>query len=342
MSPSVNKLPSEVVVRESAPRLVAPRAARALAPATRSAQPSAAATFQSPAPARAPKTTAPAPAAATGTNRWVRLGFTAACLLVVAGFFLPTARYISPRNGVGYILGIIGGSLMLLLLLYPARKRLPWLGFIGSIRAWFGAHMALGIIGPLLILYHSNFSLGATNSNAALIAMLLVSGSGVIGRYFYTRIYDGLNDRRQNRNELQTAAKELREKVSGTAFVPNLLAQLDAAEERLLACGRGPHSVLVKPIHVSALMVVERWKLTHSASRELASAATNSRIIAQQRRKFSSTVKRYIAKRLNTARDVAEFESYEKLFSLWHWLHVPLFFILLVAGIVHVFAVHMY
>jgi hypothetical protein len=273
---------------------------------------------------------------------WTWVGFAATTVLLIAGYLLPTARYISPREGLGYALGIIGGSLMLVLLLYPARKRLPWLGFLGSIRAWFTAHMALGIIGPLLILYHSNFSLGATNSNAALIAMLLVSGSGVIGRYFYTRVYDGLSDRRHSRNELQTAANELRQKVAGTAFVPNLLGQLDAAEERLLACGRGPHGVFAKPIYVSALMFTERWRLTRGAIRELRVAATGSRVLAQQHWHFSKTIRRYVAKRLETTRDVAEFESYEHLFSLWHWLHVPLFFILLVAGVVHVFAVHIY
>ena len=39
---------------------------------------------------------------------------------------------------------------------------------------------------------------------------------------------------------------------------------------------------------------------------------------------------------------VMEFESYERLFSLWHVLHLPLFFMLLIAGIVHVVAVHVY
>jgi hypothetical protein len=39
---------------------------------------------------------------------------------------------------------------------------------------------------------------------------------------------------------------------------------------------------------------------------------------------------------------VAEYRVYERLFSLWHVLHLPLFFMLLAAGIVHVIAVHVY
>jgi hypothetical protein len=33
---------------------------------------------------------------------------------------------------------------------------------------------------------------------------------------------------------------------------------------------------------------------------------------------------------------------YEGLFSLWHVLHLPLFFMLLIAGITHVVAVNVY
>ncbi len=348
MKPSANKQPPIAEVA----RPPVPRASQARAPQARVPQPArppaapvsgqAAATPQpTPAPrAKAPVSSQPAPESKYHTI--TVLSFVTTALLIIAGFFLPTERYISPRNGIGYVLGIIGGSLMLVLLLYPARKRLPWLGFMGSVKAWFTAHVVLGIVGPLFVLYHSNFSLGATNSNAALFAMLLVSGSGIIGRYCYIRIHDGLTDRRSSRNELQAAARELRTKVAGSSLVPNLLTQLDEAEERLLACGQGTGSVLTKPLHVSAKMFIERWRLTRSATKELRAAASQSRVLAQQHRHFAKTLRRYVAKRLQATRDVAEFESYERLFSLWHLLHVPLFFILLVAGIVHVFAVHIY
>lgn len=78
---------------------------------------------------------------------------------------------------------------MIFLLIYSARKRAPWLRWLGGIPTWFEIHMVLGIVGPLFILFHRNFHLGATNSNVALICMLLVSGSGVIGRYQYAQLH---------------------------------------------------------------------------------------------------------------------------------------------------------
>jgi len=52
---------------------------------------------------------------------------------------------------------------------------------------------------------------------------------------------------------------------------------------------------------------------------------------------------RELARRhIDAVRRVTELTTYERLFSLWHVLHLPLFFMLLVAGIVHVVAVHVY
>jgi hypothetical protein len=42
------------------------------------------------------------------------------------------------------------------------------------------------------------------------------------------------------------------------------------------------------------------------------------------------------------ARRVAEFEACERLFAAWHVLHLPLFVMLVIVGIVHVIAVHVY
>ena len=271
-----------------------------------------------------------------------RLGFALAALLIYLGMRLPLDRVLSPERGAGYALGIIGGSAMLLLLVYPARKRLKWLSRIGSVKHWFQFHMVLGVFGPLCILYHSNFSLGAANSNAALFAMLIVSASGIVGRYFYARIHCGLYGHRTNRAELQGAAEELRTKVAGASFVPDLLAALDVADQRLVNRSNSPLRVLLRPVTVTARMWFERYRLTRRAVKELRDTAARSRVVAERHAHFERAVKRYIARRLQATRQVVEFESYEKLFSLWHVLHLPLFFILLIAGVVHVVAVHVY
>lgn len=289
--------------------------------------------------------TTPEPSDNRTQRNWItpaRVGFLVAAILLYVGYVSPTERFITPESGIGYALGIVGGSGMLLLLLYPARKRFRWLKVIGTVKLWFQAHMVLGIIGPLFVLYHSNFSLGATNSNAALFAMLIVSGSGIVGRYFYTRIHFGLYGRKASRAEMQAEAEALKDKVAGSRFVPDLLQRLDAAEARMLKQKKGLLRQITRPLYVTGMMLAQRWALTRIATNELRTAAETSPVLAKQHAQFAVAVRQYIKRRLQATRQVAEFESYERLFSLWHMLHLPLFFLLLVASIVHVISVHVY
>src|SRR6185503_5245651 len=105
--------------------------------------------------------------------------FIGAALVLLVGIQLPVAHYMSPKSGLGYAIGILGGVLILSQLLYALRKRVRSLRFLGSVHGWFQTHMILGIVGPVCILIHCGFSLGATNSNIALFSMLTVSGSGI-------------------------------------------------------------------------------------------------------------------------------------------------------------------
>ena len=116
--------------------------------------------------------------------------------VLLIGWLNRDQDYLTPESGLGYWLGIAGAGMMLLLLLYPLRKRLVALRTVGSVAFWFRLHMVLGLIGPALILFHSNFKLGSLNSNVAMVAMLIVATSGIVGRYLYGQIYLGLYGRK--------------------------------------------------------------------------------------------------------------------------------------------------
>src|ERR1700761_8217834 len=160
--------------------------------------------------------------------------FVAAALVLLLGMQLPVAHYLSPKSGFGYAIGIVGGVLILMQLLYAVRKRVRSLRFLGSIPGWFQTHMILGIVGPVCILVHCGFSLGATNSNIALFSMLTVAGSGIFGRYFYSKIHHGLYGRKANLAELQERASELRERSTKLLMMPELANLVENEEQRLL------------------------------------------------------------------------------------------------------------
>ena len=274
---------------------------------------------------------------------WSRVGFAALVLVLYLGWRLPTERYLTPTRGFGYALGIIGGSLMLVLMLYSARKHFSWLSFLGPTPSWFRFHMVLGILGPLCILFHANFSTGATNSNVALFSMLTVAGSGFIGRYLYAHIHQGLYGRKLELGELRAGAAGLRELSGSVSFLPDLIARLEAAEQRLLRAGPRPALLgVLKPLVVAAATVRARWQLHGYIRRGLRQSARNSPVIAAEASRLRRTARAYVDKRLAATRRVAAFEGYERLFSVWHTLHIPLIFMLIIAAVVHIVAVNVY
>ena len=279
----------------------------------------------------------------TATRRFgfssARAWFAITVLVVLAGWVVPLGDYLTPRSGLGYWLGIIGGSLMLLLLIYPLRKRVPGLQGIGSARVWFQIHMALGVVGPVFILYHCVYHLGATNSNVALWSMVIVSSSGVVGRYLYGRIHHGLYGRKASLEELRADADRLKVEGAGAGrLLPELASRVDRAE-KLIGI-----NIPVVPKALSAMLFwrFARWRLRVYVLHALHGAAAESTIVADHRRAFGFAANRYAEARLTAARRVGEFESCVRLFGLWHMLHIPLFGMLFVAGIVHVIAVNIY
>lgn len=251
--------------------------------------------------------------------------------------------YITPEEGAGYALGITGGSMLLLLLLYPLRKHMRWARSLGSVSHWFRLHMLLGVIGPLCILYHCNFQLGSTNGNIALFSMLLVAGSGLVGRYFYSKIHHGLYGRKADLANLGSDAAAARSKISGVLeAAPGLRDRLQRLERQAVKPAQGFLPSLFSVVVIEAMT---RWLWFASGPalrRAVMNRARVNRLSREERLRTRRRARHHLRDYLGTIRKVAGLAFYERLFSLWHILHLPLFIMLLVSGFVHVYAVHMY
>ncbi len=259
------------------------------------------------------------------------------------GWFIKDARLLTPESGLGYALGIVGGVMMLLLLLYPARKKWRRMRNWGLIKYWFRSHMVLGILGPVLVLYHANFDLGSLNSTVALFSTLLVAFSGIVGRYMYTKVHYGLYGRKSTltglREDLEANDEQLEEVFF---FAPDMAERLHKFEQRVVSPPRNVlHSIgrlLLIGIHTKWIQFVTLRQLKGALKQE----ADLSNWSRRQLRQRARDTRRYILVFLATARRVVEFSFYERMFALWHVLHFPLFLLLIVAAVVHVVAVHMY
>lgn len=270
-------------------------------------------------------------------------GYSALIYFIVIGWLLRDQNLINPEEGIGYWLGIVGGTSMLALLLYPLRKRVRILRSLGATRHWFRMHMILGLVGPMLVLYHCNFRLGSFNSRVAFWSMLLVAGSGIIGRYFYARIHRGLYGRKNTLRELQTELMASAENNHGlAALMPKLVAKLNALSGELqgdqvtqsLGAGRSLRWTVTHP--------VVRLSLWWTARRELKAAAAHSDIVRRDYKRLRRSARRYIMDYTAIMGRVAQFSFYERLFAVWHIFHLPIFVLMVLTALMHVLAVHMY
>ena len=295
-------------------------------------------TLTTPAEARA------APPPPSRRRRYSDLALYAILMLLVAGVWqVSKLGYFKSGDDVGYWIGVTGGVMMLLLFSYPLRKYVRFTHRWGKVKWWFVVHMVLGIGGPLLILLHSTFHLGSLNASVALFSMLIVSGSGVVGRFLYLRVHRGLQGERTNLAELQRRLGLADTEVkSRFRFAPKVAEQLLAFEALALA-GNSGWSTSFRRVFV--LPIRQRWvyrTCVSELSDRLRVIATEGRWTRDQFRR-----RRRLAKSL--ARDylfgvvrVAQFTVYERLFALWHVLHVPFVYLLILSAGFHVFAVHAY
>jgi hypothetical protein len=270
-------------------------------------------------------------------------GYSLTTLAVGIGWLLRDYGLINPEEGLGYWLGIAGGSMMLMLLLYPLRKRIKLLRFLGSTQKWFRAHMILGMLGPLLVLYHSNFQLGSFNSRVALYCMLLVAGSGIVGRHIYAHIHRGLYGRKSSLTELRADLTKSLENSHGLAtLLPALTAKLETLATEVQGCAVTGTMDTGTSLKWTFKQYSVWFSLWVTARRELKARAGESTMVARDYRRLRKASSAYVRRFVRLTGRVAQFTLYEKMFSLWHVLHMPFFFMMVISALLHVLAVHMY
>ncbi|HTV25554.1 MAG TPA: hypothetical protein VMG12_42955 [Polyangiaceae bacterium] len=97
----------------------------------------------------------------------------------------PDFRTLSPSSNLGHGYGIAGTALILTNLLYLVRRRFARLS-LGSLRAWLDVHAFTGLFGAMLVMFHSAFQVRSGIAMVTVGALLVVIGTGLLGRYLYS------------------------------------------------------------------------------------------------------------------------------------------------------------
>lgn len=274
-----------------------------------------------------------------GRDGWVYLILG---LLTAGAWWLSSLKLFTPKSDFGYWLGVAGGVTMLGVFAYPMRKHLRFMQRWGAGKYWFIVHMMVGIVGPVLILIHSTFTIGSINAGVALFSMVIVALSGVVGRFLYVRVHRDLHGEKLSLAELRKHIAGDEVAVAKLHFAPRVQAALHEFERRALAGRRTIAHVVLG----SVVLGWQRWRTQRQCHAEL---RVRMLVLAkvegwskQDYRRRLRAARALATDYLKTTQRLAEFSAWERLFSLWHVVHVPFVYMMVLSAIAHVVAVHAY
>ena len=239
----------------------------------------------------------------------------------------PFHRTLQPSGQVGHSFGWIGAGLMLLgVVLYSGRKRLVALRGFGPMRTWLNFHIYLCLTGPFLVALHTAGKLRGLGVYS-FWSMTVVAASGIIGRWLYQQFPRTLRGEAMTLAEVRAEQAELRERLQ-TEFglAPSLLKAVDALAEPRRRGGAAAGLLALPLLLVDDLL------------RPLRLSTIRRRLLKQRRlaRHETHALLALIRRQMAIARRVAFLDTFRRVFTYWHVIHLVFFAAMLALLVLHV------
>jgi hypothetical protein len=142
----------------------------------------------------------------------------------------PRERLLHPRHDLlrssgrlGLLCGVGGTALFAVNLTYLLRKRLAFLSFLGTLRGWMRLHVASGLLGAALILFHTSFLARSALGILAIAGLTIVVATGVLGRYLYAFVPRATDGHELDAQELRARVVRLRQELAAAGIAAPLL-----------------------------------------------------------------------------------------------------------------------
>lgn len=238
---------------------------------------------------------------------------------------------ISFMSGLRFWLGVAGTTMMALLLLYPLRKRFGKARMAGSVGGWFHVHLALGLIGPTLILYHANFGFGSFNANVALWSVGIVVASGLAALTIYLTASERMAPAKDHAaDSLDDILSILRppghHDLAGTRIAEDIRTIQQRIAER-------------KSMFLDANLRREKALLIANAVRYVTDASSTAGAQPREAAQLAANFRARLLSSLSAAQGAARSAAIERGMRLWRLLHLPVIAIGVIATTLHVHAV---
>ena len=231
-------------------------------------------------------------------------------------------RLLRPSGTAGHLMGILGVALMLAMQLYTVRKRRPRTRWPGSLSFWLEFHIFCGLLGPALITLHTSFRFNGIVS-VAFWSMVLVMASGFVGRYLYVRIPKTIRGSEISVGEIEERTRELKAVLVTTTLPVGLMLRIEAFEARETQLSSR------LPTWTGLLFGELALRFRLNALRRAVARSGIDRTVLHDALAL-------VAERAFLLRRIAYLKRTKKLFDLWHVLHKPLAYLMLVIVALHI------
>ncbi|MGE4132039.1 MAG: hypothetical protein AB7F86_10415 [Bdellovibrionales bacterium] len=223
-----------------------------------------------------------------------------------------------PGGTVSLWLGWIGFGLMIIMNLYSLRKRTGALGQMGSLRSWLNFHVFCGLLGPSLILFHSNLKARGI-VGISFWSMIISFSSGVIGRYFYLQLlgkkadYDKAAEKWIERlNKVLESSKT----KGDEALMKNVL------KAALRHAGCNMEGTSINPFFAVFCSLIGDIRMYFTDPRAPVGWPPQSRLCLAQ---YALNMRRSLF-----------LGPFQKIMGLWHDFHFPFAVFMYIAAVIHV------
>lgn len=240
-----------------------------------------------------------------------------------------------PLNGllkssgpVGLAFGVLALVLFVFMWLYPLRKTAKWLSWTGALGDWMNVHIVMGLALPGIAAVHAGWHFDGL-IGMGMLAMVIVSLSGIVGRYLYTHIP---RSRSGIELSLEDAGSQRRALLTNlavaTGFAPQEL-------ERDLALDPRPYDGLGLVQTFTRLAADDwlRWRTLRRLSRDWSHGTAEHAALHGDELHGALKLARH---EMALSQQLRALDATRRVFAWWHVAHRPFALTALFAVIIHV------
>ncbi len=236
--------------------------------------------------------------------------------------YSPLHKFLKPGGGWGHGVGVVATLVMLSNFLLPLRKHWRRLKGRKPIKEWLTFHVFVGIMSPLVILFHAAF--GSNNMIATLCytSLVCVVGTGLVGRFLFGLIPIA-GDHYLEMAELRSEIVQLRESLN--PLLANVVKPQDIHWLLKTATSDPPEGMGFFRAIFSFPLDAIRVRLSLVSCRSLFPTR-------QDHHDFSTTIKRLLRMR----RQASVYRTVKMVMNYWRGFHVVLAVLLVLVITVHI------